>query len=128
MPTAAAAFLRAWRASPPAVAAAPALPSFQRLPLVEWGGSKAALASFKNALAVEKVHHALYTDAETLYNDGRKFRLHYVTAREMFNVIRATEEGVEDLGKAYDWVIPPPEAGKRPGMITDVEKTLTAAV
>jgi hypothetical protein len=52
--------------------------------------------------------HALFADAEARYNDGRRYRLHYVTAREMFNVIKATEAGVEDLLAARDYVLPPP--------------------
>jgi len=51
---------------------------------------------------------ALYGDAEARYNDGRRYRLHYVTARELFNVIKATEAGVEDLTAARDWLLPPP--------------------
>jgi hypothetical protein len=27
------------------------------------------------------------------YNDGTKWKLHYVTAREMYNIIRAAEDG-----------------------------------
>ena len=56
------------------------------------------------------VGEALFTDAEGRYNDGARFRLHYVTAREMFNVIRATEDGAEDGAHIRDWVLPPPHA------------------
>lgn len=59
---------------------------------------------------------ALFTDAEGRYNDGTRFRLHYVTAREMFNVIRATEDGAEDGPHLRDWVLPPPGAlARTPG-------------
>ena len=34
---------------------------------------------------------ALFSDAESRYNDGKRYRLHYVTAREMVNVIWETE-------------------------------------
>jgi hypothetical protein len=51
---------------------------------------------------------ALFSDAETRYNDGERYRLHYVTAREMFNVIQATLAGEEDLLAARDKVLPPP--------------------
>jgi hypothetical protein len=34
---------------------------------------------------------ALFSDAEARYNDGKRYRLHYLTAREMFNVVKATE-------------------------------------
>jgi hypothetical protein len=30
---------------------------------------------------------------ETNYNDGASFRLHYVTSREMYNIIKAAEDG-----------------------------------
>jgi hypothetical protein len=51
---------------------------------------------------------ALFTDAETRYNDGQRYRLHYITARELFNVIKATEAGVEDILAARDWLLKPP--------------------
>ncbi len=37
-------------------------------------GNKAALASFRNALAVEKVHHALYTGALEAFKLGRDLK------------------------------------------------------
>ncbi len=37
-------------------------------------GDKAALASFRNALAVEKVHHALYTGALEAFKQGRDLK------------------------------------------------------
>ena len=51
---------------------------------------------------------ALYTDAEARYNDGKRYRLHYVTARELVNVIHATEAGVEDSAVLRDWKFPRP--------------------
>ena len=48
----------------------------------------------------------LFVDAESRYNDGERFRLHYVSAREMFNVIKATEaEAVCSIAAARDWVL-----------------------
>lgn len=38
---------------------------------------------------------ALFRDAEERYNDGRRYRLHYVSAREMYNVVKSTEETEE---------------------------------
>lgn len=35
----------------------------------------------------------LFADAGQRYNDGQRFRLHYVTAREMFNLVKAAEAG-----------------------------------
>ncbi len=51
---------------------------------------------------------ALFTDTEARYNDGTHYRLHYVTAREMFNLVKATEAGIEDVGIARDWLLKPP--------------------
>ena len=45
------------------------------------------------------------------YNDGQAFRLHYVTAREMYNIVKAAERGLEgDPGQFRDLVLPPPAA------------------
>lgn len=42
------------------------------------------------------------------YNDGRRFRLHYVTARQAFNLIRAAESGASgDPDDFLDWELPP---------------------
>jgi hypothetical protein len=62
---------------------------------------------------------ALFADAGARYNDGRRYRLRYVTAREMFNLIKATEAGAAlPIAKARDWLLPPPgsdrTAGPRP--------------
>jgi hypothetical protein len=35
----------------------------------------------------------MLTYLETCYNDGHRYRLHYVTAREMYNIIKAAEVG-----------------------------------
>jgi hypothetical protein len=51
---------------------------------------------------------ALFDDANSRYNDGLRYRLHYVTAREMFNVVKATESGVEEIDQARDFVLPRP--------------------
>jgi hypothetical protein len=50
------------------------------------------------------------------YNDGEKWKLHYVTAREMFNVARAAMDGKS--GEPSDWFdyeIPPPAAARARG-------------
>ncbi len=48
------------------------------------------------------------------YNDGRDWRLHYVTTREMYNIIRAAELGLSgDPGKYRDLEIAPPAAAHR---------------
>jgi hypothetical protein len=51
----------------------------------------------------------LWTDLETRYNDGERYRLHYVSAREAYNVLRAAEDGrTGDPGQYRDYEIAPP--------------------
>ena len=48
------------------------------------------------------------THLETVYNDGRHYLLHYVTAREAFNLVRAAIDGKKgDPRQYYDYLIPP---------------------
>ena len=52
---------------------------------------------------------AMFTHLEQRYNDGERFVLHYVNAREMFNIIKAAEAGREgDPNQYRDFVLPPP--------------------
>lgn len=52
---------------------------------------------------------ALFADAEARYNDGKQYRLHYVSAREMFNIARATEQNVSgDWEVLRNYVLKPP--------------------
>jgi hypothetical protein len=59
--------------------------------------------------------HALHRTLTTRYNDGRRWRLHYVTAREMFNIAMAAMEGASgDPGAYRDHVLAmPPIASLR---------------
>lgn len=58
----------------------------------------------------EMLHRAL----TTRYNDGRRWKLHYLTAREMFNLAMAAMEGKSGDPNAYrDYVFPPPPATRR---------------
>jgi hypothetical protein len=51
---------------------------------------------------------------ETAYNDGTHYVLHYVTAREAFNLVRAAADGkTGDPRLYYDYVVPPYVAGGR---------------
>ena len=53
--------------------------------------------------------HALHRELTTRYDDGRDWSLHYVTAREMFNVAIAAMEGKSgDPADYRDHVLPPP--------------------
>jgi hypothetical protein len=48
------------------------------------------------------------------HNDGKRWKLHYVTAREMFNVARAAMDGKR--GEPSDWFdyeVPPPERARK---------------
>jgi hypothetical protein len=52
---------------------------------------------------------------ERAYNDGSRYVLHYVTAREAYNLVRAAVDGkTGDPRQYYDYVIPMYQAGGRP--------------
>lgn len=51
--------------------------------------------------------HAMHDYLESRYNDGREFVLHYVSARELYNIVKAAEAGkTGDPGKYRDFLIP----------------------
>lgn len=59
-----------------------------------------------DALFGERARRMHRTLAEQ-YNDGRSFRLHYVTARQAFNLARAAEAGaLGDPEEFLDWEVP----------------------
>jgi hypothetical protein len=46
---------------------------------------------------------------ESKYNDGKDYKLHYVSAREMFNIIKAAEAGKEGNPNEFrDYILPKP--------------------
>jgi hypothetical protein len=50
----------------------------------------------------------MHTHLRNAYNDGSRYRLHYVTARELYNVIKAAEAGhAGDPGKCRDFLVQP---------------------
>ncbi|MFO0675388.1 MAG: hypothetical protein U0169_02565 [Polyangiaceae bacterium] len=50
-----------------------------------------------------------FHEALAAYNDRVRYRLHYVTAREMYNVARAAMDGLDgDPSNHFDYEIPPP--------------------
>jgi len=52
---------------------------------------------------------ALHRELTTRYNDGQRWKLHYVTAREMYNVAMAAMDGRDgDPGAYRDYLLPPP--------------------
>lgn len=53
---------------------------------------------------------------EAKYNDGRRYRLHYVTARELYNIVKAAEAGLTgDPGGYRDYLIRPYRNSGRSG-------------
>jgi hypothetical protein len=59
------------------------------------------------------VGEALHTELTTRYNDGRRWSLHYVTAREMYNIAIAAMDGRSgDPGMYRDYVLPPPPVAR----------------
>ena len=51
----------------------------------------------------------MFNYLESKYNDGKKYRLHYVTAREAYNIVRAAEDGKTGNPNQYrDYLIPHP--------------------
>ena len=50
-----------------------------------------------------------FTELENKYNDKKDYYLHYVSAREMYNIIKAAENGNEGNPNAYrDYILNPP--------------------
>ena len=62
---------------------------------------------------------ALHGALTTGYNDGREWVLHYVTAREMYNIAMAAMAGKSgDPGAYRDYLLPPPPAAGASGQAT----------
>jgi len=52
--------------------------------------------------------HEFWSGFERVYNDGRKYCLHYVTAREAYNIAKAAEAGMDGNPDRFrDFLIPP---------------------
>ncbi len=59
--------------------------------------------------ALGKSAMGMHQYLQNKYNDGKNFVLHYVTAREVFNLIKAAEAGqTGDPNQYRDYVLPPP--------------------
>ncbi len=57
---------------------------------------------------------AMHRELADSYNDGKDWSLHYVTAREMFNIALAAMDGLSGDPNAYrDYVLAPPPAAHR---------------
>lgn len=51
----------------------------------------------------------MHAHLERRYNDGKRYVLHYVSAREMYNIIKAAEAGKAGNPAAYrDFELPRP--------------------
>jgi len=52
---------------------------------------------------------AMFRELEDHYNDGENFVLHYVSTREMYNIIKAAEAGKKGNPNDFrDYILPPP--------------------
>lgn len=61
----------------------------------------------KRQVLLGKPCEKMFKYLETKYNDGKRYCLHYVSAREMYNIIRAAEDGRSGNPKEYrDYEIP----------------------
>lgn len=63
-------------------------PNWRFIKVHAHGARECAFDSLIGASAAKMFSHL-----ETTYNDGKKYRLHYVTARELYNIIKAAEAG-----------------------------------
>jgi hypothetical protein len=62
--------------------------------------------AFENILGSNFDH--MLSDMEAHYNDGRRYRLHYMTAREAYNVVKAAEAGLDGNPNDYrDYILKP---------------------
>jgi hypothetical protein len=58
--------------------------------------------------------HELHTVLQEEFNDGTTWKLHYVTAREMYNIARAAMDGLSGDPELFrDYVLPPPQRAQR---------------
>ena len=76
-------------------------------------GAHARRAREAGGVAAGRGRRALHAELTTRYNDGRRWALHYVTAREMYNIAIAAMDGkTGDPGAYRDYVLPPPPVAK----------------
>jgi len=56
---------------------------------------------------------AMFSYLERKYNDGQRHVLHYVTARELYNIVKAAEDGhAGDPGSYRDYVLARPATAR----------------
>lgn len=74
------------------------------------------------AVLGEPMHRALGY-LETVYNDGARYVLHYVTARELYNIVRAAEAGeTGDPNEYRDYCVSPPAYDSSPDIAEATEE------
>lgn len=57
---------------------------------------------------------SMFSYLERAYNDGQRYALHYVSAREMYNIIKAAEAGLAGNPNDYrNYLVPPPSFTRR---------------
>ena len=62
------------------------------------------------ATVLNEATERMFSYLENTYNDGINYRLHYVTAREAYNIVKAAEDGKDgDPGQYRDYCIPHPQ-------------------
>jgi len=58
---------------------------------------------------------AMFRELESHYNDGENYVLHYVSTREMYNIIKAAEAGKKGNPNDFrDYILPPPTNCSKP--------------
>lgn len=56
---------------------------------------------------------AMFSHLERHYNDGQRYVLHYVNARELYNIVKAAEHGRTGNPADYrDYLLPRPAASR----------------
>lgn len=71
---------------------------------------------------------AMFSHLETAYNDGERYVLHYVTAREVYNIIKAAEAGRSGNPNDYrDYLLPPPASSFAGGAAQERKTGVSAA-
>jgi hypothetical protein len=72
---------------------------------------------------------SIYRYLESKYNDGTRFILHYVTARELYNIIKAAEAGEKFSNPAQyrDYLVTPPAYDSTPD-IPEASKELRSLI
>ena len=69
------------------------------------------------------VMHEAFSHLEAIYNDGSAYVLHYVTARELYNIIRAAEEGeIGEPDEYRDYRVGPPCYDSSPDILEASEE------